>query len=173
MLLLATLGSGALGAAPRSAGFADQEVIAVFLFNFAHFVTWPESAFAGPDSPLRYCVGGRTPVARLLTEVIRDERVGKRPLQMRQLDDLADLNQCHIVYLSGDDRDGHSAAIELARGRAMLTVGAVDDFAAAGGMITLISRGKRLRPMINKQALELAGLKVSSKLLRVAIVTEG
>ena len=38
----------------------EYEVKAAFLYNFAKFVEWPDTAFAGPDAPIVFCIV-RTP----------------------------------------------------------------------------------------------------------------
>jgi hypothetical protein len=55
----------------------------------------------------------------------------------------------------------------------VLTIGDVDQFAELGGMINLTTEDKRIRFEVNVQAIERAGLKAGSQLLRLArIVTE-
>ena len=113
------------------------------------------------------------PVAGSLNDVIRDETVGNHPLVLHHLEDLNDLGLCHVVFLSAPDRGRFSKIVRQARDQYLLTVSDAEEFATQGGMITLVSRGKRLRPIINKRAVDGAGLKVSAKLLQVAIVKDG
>jgi len=50
----------------------------------------------------------------------------------------------------------------------MLTVGEGDDFPAAGGVIGLVIEDNKVRFDVNLEAAERAGLKISSKLLKLA-----
>ena len=54
--------------------------------------------------------------------------------------------------------------------RSMLTVTEVLDLAAAGGMINFTRRDNRVHFEVNLDAIDRAGLKICSKLLRVATI---
>ncbi|HEX9023865.1 MAG TPA: YfiR family protein, partial [Geobacteraceae bacterium] len=47
------------------------KVEAAFLRNFAHYVTWPAGAFAGPGSPWRIGILGRDPFGDILEKTFR------------------------------------------------------------------------------------------------------
>ena len=49
----------------------------VFLYNFCHFIEWPQSAFTGPDDPLVIGVVGEDPFGGLLNEAIQGEVVSQ------------------------------------------------------------------------------------------------
>ena len=51
----------------------------------------------------------------------------------------------------------------------MLTVGETEKFLEAGGMINFVTQGNKIRFQINEAATKKAGLKVSSKLLNLAL----
>ena len=55
----------------------------------------------------------------------------------------------------------------------VLTVGDVREFAASGGVLRFFLRDEQMRMEINLQAAEAAGLKISSRLLRIADLYEG
>jgi len=55
-----------------------------------------------------------------------------------------------------------------------MTVGEVEDFARDGGVINFVLRENKVRFEINVSAAERAGLKISSKLLKLAdIIRDG
>jgi len=66
--------TGSVGTDKAFQGLSSQ---AVFLFNFAQFVEWPPSAFAGPTSPIVIGVLGENPFGTYLDETVRGEKVGK------------------------------------------------------------------------------------------------
>jgi hypothetical protein len=55
----------------------------------------------------------------------------------------------------------------------MLTVSDIDEFAERGGMITLNKAKNKIRLEINLDAADHSGLKVSSKLLKIAKIIKG
>src|SRR5580692_3792840 len=62
----------------------EYQIKAVFLFNFAQFVQWPETNFSGADAP--FCIGvlGDDPFDAFLDETVRGETVKGHPLVVRR-----------------------------------------------------------------------------------------
>ena len=82
--LPALLFAGALGTSVQATELRDYEVKAVFLFNFAQFVDWPQSAFPEAQSPLVIGILGRDPFGAFLDDTVRGETVEGRPLVVRR-----------------------------------------------------------------------------------------
>ena len=78
------------------------------------------------------------------------------------------LRGCHILYAASDDRRV-TAALASARGRPLLTVGEHERFLDRGGMIRFRRIDNRVRFEINLRAIERNGLRVSTRLLGVAV----
>ncbi|EXJ14971.1 PUTATIVE TRANSMEMBRANE PROTEIN [Imhoffiella purpurea] len=148
--------------------FSEIDVRAVFLFNFALFIDWPSSAFDAPSAPLRYCVLGNPALSVSLKRTLADERVAGRPLQIADARNPDQWRRCHILYI--DHRSGESLqkVVDAVKGAPVLTVGDTDTMAHEGGMISLIRKGERLHPVINREAAMRSGIQISSKLLRLA-----
>src|SRR5882724_8451605 len=81
-----------LGSLPAKAQVSrEYQLKAVFLYNFAQFTDWPESAFADEKSPIVIGVLGSDPFGPALNDTIRDEKVRGRPLVVehyRRADDI-------------------------------------------------------------------------------------
>jgi hypothetical protein len=140
----------------------EYQVKAAYLFNFTKFVDWPEEAMP-QGTPLTICVASRSPFGPALEETIRDELVGSRPLTTRVVRDAAG---CHVLFVP----EGVTAAPLLrdARTRPILTVGESDDFLAEGGMVNFVMQDGKVRFEISQDAATGAGLRISSRLLRLA-----
>ncbi len=54
----------------------EQQLKAVFVFNFSHFVAWPADSFASPTEPFVIGVLGGEAFAAQLEEAVRDEKRG-------------------------------------------------------------------------------------------------
>ena len=146
---------------------ADQ-VKAVFLFNFAQFVEWPAVAFTAPDAPLVIGVLGKDPFGAFLDETIRGEIVRGHPLEVRRFASIADIETCHILYVSRSEAVRLTNILHDLKGRPILTVGEGTVFVQSGGIIAFSSLRNRIRMRINNAAARAAQLAISSKLLRVA-----
>lgn len=161
-------------ALPQSLTAQDPSyrVKAVFLYNFAQFVTWPEKAFAKADSPLVIGVLGRDPFGRILDETVRGEVVNGRKLEVRRFRSVTEVKECHILFISPSEQPRMLPILDALQGRSILTVGETEQFAINGGVIRFLSEQNKIRFRINTEAAEAAGLTISSKLLRLADIVK-
>lgn len=151
----------------------EFQIKAVFLFNFAQFVEWPPRAFADAQAPLVIGVLGEDPFGSLLDETVRGEKMGSHPLVVRRYRHVADIADCHILYISRSETDRLEPIMAALAGRSVLTVGDMESFARHGGMVRFVMENHRTRLKINVEAARAADLTISSKLLRPAeIVTQ-
>jgi len=158
--------SRALFAQMKSA--TEYQVKAAFLYNFAKFVDWPASAFNDAKQPLDICVYGRDPFGTALEDALLGKTIGERRVGLGRAMQFQDLAGCHVVFVSAS---AHESAADLAnrlKGRAVLLVGESEGFAASGGTIQFTIEDNRVHFVINPDAADRAGLKISSKLLALA-----
>jgi hypothetical protein len=162
---------GAYAAAP-----SEYEVKAVFLFNFSQFVSWPPAAFDRSDAPMVIAVLGTDPFGRELDAIVKGERVGAHPLEVRRYRHVSEIKDCHILFIDRSEAAELGEIVQTLRGRSILTVSDIDDATRAGVMIGLVTQSDRIRLRINVAAARAGGLTISSKLLRPAQIvgpTEG
>jgi hypothetical protein len=161
-------------AAAETAPTAEYQLKAVFLFNFAQFVEWPARAFPAVDAPLVIGVLGEDPFGSYLEEIVRNERVGAHPLEIRRFKRADEAGGCHILFFSRSEADALEPAMDALRGRSVLTVSDLDSFNRKGGMVRFVMEGGKIRLRINVEAAKAGELKISSKILRPAtVVTQG
>ena len=169
-LLLATCLQGPLATPAQTASksFKEYDVKAVFLFNFAQFVEWPDSAFSSTNAPLVIGVLGRDPFGAILDKTVQGEHVRGRPLEVRRFARAQDVSGCHLLFIGAGDKNRRGEMIQRSRGRPILTVSDEAGFDHVGGMIALRTADGRVRFSIDKAVTDGAGLKISAKLLNVA-----
>ena len=73
----------AVPAAPAPAP-TEEQVKAVFVFNFSHFVEWPAQSFASPESPFVIGVLGSDSFGDRLEETVHGEKIGEHPLAVHR-----------------------------------------------------------------------------------------
>lgn len=146
----------------------EYQVKAAFLYNFAKFVEWPPEAFQSEKAPVTFCVFGHDPFGSALDEVIRGKTINSRELLVRRTNELPDLKACHLVFVSGRENQRQSEIINSLKGSSALVVGESEDFAERGGGIQFFLEENKIRFSVNVDAVQRAGLKVSSKLLSLA-----
>jgi hypothetical protein len=150
----------------------ESQVKAVYLFNFANFVTWPATAFASPQTPFRICVLGEDPFRDKLDLAVENERVGERSVEIKRLTELEQTANCQIVFVSKSEQRFKARIFEFLRPHPILTVSDMEQFLEAGGMIQFYHKDNKVRFFIRPQRLTEATLKVSSRLLKVGEVVE-
>lgn len=156
-----------------SAQAPEYDLKAAFLFNFVKFVEWPPSAFSGDRAPVTLCVYGEDPFGPTLDGVIQGERVGERSLLVRRPDSLDDLGACHVLFISRSESERLGEVLARVAGKPVLTVADTDGFLQAGGIINFVLEGSKVRFLINQKAAERNGLRISSRLLRLAMIPVG
>jgi hypothetical protein len=158
--------SGWAQAAPPS----EYQLKAVFLFNFAKFIDWPPTSFRSPQSPFVVCILGPDPFGTGIDELFKGKTVDDRPVAIERFRNIAQVRQCHMVFVSRSESFHLADIIQALHGACVLLVGEADGFAEAGGTIQFALEDSHVHFLINPDAADRAGLKVSSKLLSLARV---
>lgn len=164
---LVAVSLGVVAALAASADYDEYKVKAAFLLNFARLVEWPEGTGPAPGEPLVVGVHGPGAAAGNVTRALEGASVDDHPVSVRGLNAPSQMSNCHIVFVAEEDPAEAAPWLE-ARGHGVLTVGEATGFAGRGGVINFFVEGNKLRFEINKKAAERNGLKVSSRLLRLA-----
>jgi hypothetical protein len=146
---------------------SEYDVKAAFLYNFTKFVEWPERAFHDDRSSVRLCVLGDDPFGRILRDIAAGEVAGRR-LTVLGAPSLSDPAACQILFISRSEVKRLPAILRAVRNAPVLTVGDTTGFLEHGGIINFIPEGSRIRFEISQESAERAGLRISSKLLRLA-----
>lgn len=170
--LVVMLGAAGAVARPSAAQVraTEYQLKAVFLYNFAQFVDWPERAFSDARTPFVIGVLGDDPFGPFLDATVEEQRVAGRPLVVRRLRHLEDARDCHIVFVSRSETARLDDVRTALGGRPILLVSDIDGFAEQGGMIGFVMDQNRVRIRVNPRRAHAAGLTISSQLLRVAQV---
>ncbi len=165
---LASLGLTGVPVQAQSEKPSEYNVKAVYLFNFANFVTWPELDRVDSTVPFRIGVLGINPFGDALEGVIEGENVDGHPIVIEVADSADKLNSCQIVYMS---ETGHSQ-LETILGQfadnQILTVGEAEGFIELGGVVGFVTGDKRIQFELNMVVARAVGLDISSRLQRVA-----
>jgi len=171
MLAILVLSPAPAGSESTSPGRTHEyNLKAVFLFQFAHFVTWPAGSFRDENTPITIGVLGEDPFGGALDEVVAGEVVGARRLDVRRYQLVDQVGACHILFISASEAGRLPAVLAGLKGRNVLTVGDTKDFATRGGIVGFAVDRKRLKLRVNLAAADSAQLTISSKLLRQAEV---
>jgi hypothetical protein len=171
---LAALGSCVLAPAPAAADRpGEYEVKAAFLLNFARLVEWPPEAFGDPRAPLGVAALAPEAVYEDLRRLLHGKTVAGRSVQVRRVAGPGELAGDHVVFLGAGSRASLSEVLEATRRLPALVVSEQDGHARLGAAINFFLESRKVRFEINPGAAQRAGLKLSARLLQVAVIVEG
>jgi hypothetical protein len=148
---------------------SEYQLKAAFLLKFASFVEWPATVFTNPAQPLILGVFGEAAVGAALDEAAKGRALNGRQVMIRFISDPAALPACNIVFFPRTGMRGYTKSAKALLERNVLTVGEANDFIERGGIINFVIHDGRLRFKVNMAAAEAHHLKISSKLLQLAV----
>ena len=164
-LLAVTFSLAAAPCPAASAPATEFEVKAAFLCSFAEFVEWPSLK---PGDPVTIAILGDDPFGSLLEATAKSRALQTKPLLMRRVATVRDALDSQIVYVSASERRNLPEILRTLAGTSILTVSDVENFARQGGIIGFTIEQRRVRFEINAEAAERGGLRISSRLLKLA-----
>lgn len=151
----------------------EYRLKAAFLFNFAGFAEWPANAFAAADTPMVIGVLGDNPFDGFLDEAVHGEKVNGHPLAVKFYHSIAEAQSCQILFISASEEEHLEADLADLKGKNILTVSDLADFARRGGIIQMATENNKIRLKVNLNSAKASGVVLSSKLLRPAEIVSG
>ena len=170
----------------------EHQIKAAFLYNFAQFTDWPQSKIAEPNT-ITIGLLGEHPFGNAFDPVknktVKEKRLIIKNLGMfrksfpqsreghQTVDDagklefanyIEQLRKCHVLFICDSERENFKAIIDAVKGHGVLTVGETADFLDFNGIITFIPGTDKTVFEVNQKVCESEGLKISSKVLRLA-----
>lgn len=156
-------------APPAATSPTEARVKAAFVFNFARYVDWPETAFADERSPYVVGVYGRSDLAEAIQETLRDKQVHARSVTLRRFSRAEPVGQpLHLLVVARGEPVDLRTIASSTPGAPVLTVGDSEGFCQRGGAINFFLEDGKVRFEMNLGVIEGLGLHVSSSLLRLA-----
>jgi hypothetical protein len=165
LFLFISIGFNALAQTPPS----EYQIKAAFLFNFAKFVEWPPETFPQTNSPIVVGVLGKNVFGNDLEKTIRDKTINNHPFRFLEVTSAEEAAHCHILFISPSEKDNLPKIVDSLHNASVLTVSETDEFLKAGGMINFMIVDSKIRFQISDQAARKARLRISSKLLSLAV----
>ena len=158
------LNAGRAVAAERT----ESEVKAELIERFIRFVDWGRL----PDT-MTICVVGDSAITPHLKKIARRQSIKGRPARVVSVEP-AQVVECQVVMIAGDDSDALQEVIGRTKRRPILTIAEADGAAAAGAIINFYLDAQHIRFEINTSAAKQSGLTLRSKLLSLArIISAG
>ena len=165
ILILITAAVVPLSALGEERKPGEYEVKAVFIYNLAKFIEWPDKSFDNSSTLTLYILGDDPFGSEL--DAIRDKLIQGRRVVVKQIDSPDDLDNAGILFIPSSEKERLRNILKSISDLPILTVGDTKSFAQRGVMINFYLENSKIRFEINLEAANLAGLKISSNVLRM------
>lgn len=147
----------------------ENQLKALFIYNFGTYIEWPGEVFTSEKSPFVIGVVGETGVDEHLRNIAATKTIGGRPISIETYATSRAAKPCQILFIShAVAKKDQQVEIASQTGHSILIVGESDGFAADGGCVNFFVEANKIRFEINLEAARKQQLKISSKLLTLA-----
>lgn len=141
---------------------------ALLTLNLARYTEWPKEAFDDHKRQVNLCLLGDDFILQAFTK-IANKPVGDKMLTVRKINSFGELENCQLVYISST-AGAFAQFAEASSRHHVLTIGEVDDFLELGGMVYLEVSESKINLHINPSATQKAGVQISARVLKLAII---
>ncbi len=144
---------------------SENNLKSAFIFNFAKYVEWPDSAFNGKGT---FCIAtlGRSPLDKELAS-LSGKSVQGRDIVFRQFNSPEEATQCQVLFISRSEVSRVEAILDVFKDLPVLTIADLDDFCRRGGMLSLVNENGKIVFDVNILETQRVRLKPNPQLLRL------
>ena len=146
----------------------EYDIKAAYLFNFGKFLRMPDEPAVSRRTSFDICVLGRNDFGGALERLTANEQNNGLPERTINIGSTAEAKGCAILFLSSSEASRIDGDLADLAGEPVLTVSDAPHFLEHGGMIALQMQGNHVRFSVALDAVNSAGLTLSSELLKVA-----
>jgi len=146
----------------------EHKIKAGLVYNFIKYSFWPESAFPAHESPLHICLFGGDAFNGAL-DPLQGRTAQMRKINIKKITAMEQFSQCHTVFIHRSEARNLDIIMETARPFPVLLMSDIEGFSQKGGMVELSNpNDRRIHLYLNQVAIDNAGLKVGSQLIKLA-----
>jgi YfiR/HmsC-like len=154
-----------VGASVEAQSVTDEaQVKAMFVYNFLKFVEWPGESRRASE-PFVVLIVGEGSTADATARFLESKTIGERPVFVRRTRWDQSLAGARAAFVIERDAKKLRRILAAAAAAGVLTIGEGESFTTSGGVIGLLVEDRKVRFDVDTSAAQVAGLRVSSKLL--------
>jgi hypothetical protein len=154
---------GLLAGLAIAAAEPEDELKSATVLTFIRHAEWLQGAAAGP---ITIGVTGRPSMVRMLQRTLDGKTANNRAIRIVDATAPAELNSCQVLYVATDNNSEIRQTLAGVRTAHALTIGESGRFLEYGGAVNLLIVDGHMSFEVSLEALDRAGVSISSKLLR-------
>lgn len=146
----------------------EASLKAAFIYNFSKYVDWSEQ-----DNQGSFIIGivGNSGISAPLEKIAQANTVKGKRISILHFNSAENIQYCHILFIPEKLPFPLSLILEKA-GKGTLTVSEEPGYAKLGSAFNFILKNDKLKFEANLKAIYAADLKVSSQLLKLAVIID-
>jgi hypothetical protein len=154
------------GAAMAQKEEQESNLKAAFIYNFTRYIDWDNNT-----AETEFIIGiiGSSVVDKAISEIVKTNTVNNKRIVIRHFSKPEDISYCHILFIPGNNPSPLSSILDKID-KGVLTVSERPGFAKMGTAFNFLLVNDKLKFEASLKAINQAGLKASSQLLKLAII---
>ena len=157
------------GTQTGSVSASEERVKAAFLYKFLNYVDWPAIAFSNPDMPYVIGVFGADDIADELVKISAGRTLNNRKVTVKKIQSTDAADGLHVLFIGRSERRRQIQLLNQSHTQPVLLVTETEGALAHGSMINFRIVDDRVRFEVALAPVEKTGLRLSSRILSVAM----
>jgi hypothetical protein len=154
---------GLLAGLALAATEPEDELKSATVLSFLRHSVWLQGDATGP---ITVGVVGRPSMVRMLQRTLDGKTANNRAVRIVDAKASAELKSCQVLYVATDNNNEVRQALAGLKASHTLTMGETGRFLEFGGAVNLLIVDGHMSFEVSLEALDRAGVNISSKLLR-------
>ncbi|MGZ9097525.1 MAG: YfiR family protein [Micavibrio sp.] len=144
-----------------------QKIEAGLIYNFLKYTVWPQSSLSGN---MVVCLFGGDPFDGKL-DPLEGRTAQQYVISIKRIYRVESLDGCHLVFIPQSQRAALRNILARSKGKAILTVSNIPNFAVQGGMVEFYTGpDQRMHLNINTKAVSGARLHIQDRMVKLSEV---
>lgn len=150
----------------------EQKIKASLVYNFLKSTSWPDFPQAKNETSIKICLFGGDPFDGYLYP-LEGRTAQRHVITIIQTNSLRQVDDCHILFIHRDQKRFLGDILKYLDSKSILTMSDMEGFSRRGGMVELATqKDQRVHLLINKNAVEYAGLDIEQSMMKLAQLVE-
>jgi hypothetical protein len=145
----------------------EQKIKAGLVYNFLKYTNWPADVISKTNGSLRVCLLGDDAFNGYLYP-LQGRTAQQYLITITEINSIPEATGCSLVFVHRSAADMLPSLLQSLKGKHVLTISDIDQFARQGGMIEFGMEDQRVALLINKKAVGAAGLTIQERLVKLA-----
>lgn len=155
----------------------EQKIKAGLVYNLIKYTEWPKltstssSQAKGIENSnvLKICLFGEDPFDGYLTP-LQGRTAQQAIITIAHVASISEATSCNAIIIHRSQQHQLHALLEFLRGKNILTISDIENFAERGGMVELTRQKEKIALHINKKSVDRAALAIDGRMLKLATI---